>query len=109
MNKYYLSEEQFNSNKRIFEAYYTEAKTSVGAFQKALDFLRIFLSAVMAALTSARARVLVRVCGIALSLIGLIGVVGAIEAGSISIGFGLLLGLLMIGVEFFCLKKVSKN
>jgi hypothetical protein len=76
---------------------------------KTVRIICFILAAVMVALTSARARVLVRVCGIALSLIGLTGVVGAIEAGSISIGFGLLLGLLMIGVEFFCLKKASKN
>ena len=101
MNKYYVSNEQFNSNKRIFEAYYTETEVKPGFGKKAFEFFLTMFSI----LTCERARTLVHAIVISLSLIGLIGIVGAMENGTISMGAGILAALVLIGIEILSLKK----
>ena len=103
MNTYFENNRDFNSNSRIFEAYFTEAVKPAGAFQKSLDSLLCFLSALLRILTGATVRRIAKVSVVALSLVGFIGVIGAIERGSLGIGIGLLLGAMLLGIEYLCL------
>lgn len=104
MNTYFEKNENFSSNSRIFEAYFTEAVKPAGTFQKCLDSMLYLLSALLRILTGATVRRIAKVSAVALSLVGFIGVIGAIERGSLGIGMGLLLGAILLGIEYLCLR-----
>ena len=63
----------------------------------------------MQILSGATARRLARVSGVVLSLIGILGIAGAMEAGRLSLWVGLLLSALLIGVECLCLRPARKK
>lgn len=109
MNKYYSNQDQINSNKRIFEAYFTEIDTRPNKLEKMLDRILSFLAILVSAITSTRARSIAKVAIVVACLIGFVGVIGAMEHGSISVGVGLLLSATLLLVEFFCLKKAFKG
>ena len=112
MNTYFNNDRDFNSNKRIFEAYFTETVKPAGALEKGLDSLLCLLSALLRILTSATVRRIARVSAVALSLVGFIGVIGAIEHGTLGIGVGLLLSAILLGIEYLCLRgrqNVKRN
>ena len=104
MNTYFEKNGNFNSNSRIFEAYFTETVKTAGTLEKSLDSLLCFLSVLLRILTGATVRRIAKVSAVALSLVGFIGVIGAIEHGSLSIGMGLLLGAVLLGIEYLCLR-----
>ncbi len=101
MNKYYDNNEQFNSNKRIFEVYFTEIKKE----PTLLERMGNILSWLFAALTSARARGIAKAMIVIACLIGFVGLIGAIEQGFLSIGTGLLLSVPLLIIEVLCFKK----
>ena len=105
MNRYYDQNEQFRSNNRIFEGYFTESRKSVGGVQRRLDALLSILYAILVMLTSERAIRLGRVLGVVGSLVGMGVLFAAIEAGSVGLGVGLLLGSLLVGIEYLCLRR----
>lgn len=107
MNKYFETADNFISNKRIIDAYFTEAETSVNPIKKAYDFLISLLFSILTAITSAKAKKVVRLLSFAGCVIGFFGIVGAVEHGTLSMGFGLLIGLAFLGLEIVCLKKHS--
>lgn len=100
MNKYFENNGSFNSNKRIYEGYFTEVKTGNGFGKRVVDLLLFIVNLLLSESFLHRARL----AAVAASLIGLIGVVGAMEAGSLGMGSGLLIGLVLILVEYLCLK-----
>ncbi|MBR3893631.1 MAG: hypothetical protein IKJ35_00635 [Clostridia bacterium] len=104
MNTYFDQNEGFNSNKRIFEAYYQEARKPAGKLQRALDALLSSLSSLAKTETRAKVIRLAKACGVAVSLIGFVGVIGAMERGTLGLGSGLLIGALLIGAEYLCLR-----
>ena len=105
MNKDYSANRSIISNNGIMTAFYEEivgaAETRRGGFEKLLSAARNAWKI----LTGARARVLARVLAAVMSLIGLVGVVGAMELGNISLTAGTLLGLLLILAEYFCIRS----
>ena len=105
MNKYFDNGDEYISNKRIFEAYFTEAERVEGPLKKWVDSFLFILSCVITALTSARAKAIYRVLTVALCLVGFIGTIGAVERGTLSMGAALLIGLALVGIEILCLKK----
>ena len=109
MNKYYSNQEHFNSNKRIFEAYFTEIESRPSKLEKALERFLSFLALLVSALICARARSIAKAAVVAACLIGFVGVIGAMEHGSISIGFGLFLSVILLSIEFLFLKKAFKG
>lgn len=101
MNTYYERNSQVASNNDIFEAYFnTETKT-----RKALDNLLCMLAALLAALSGARVRTIVRAASLGLCLVAFIGIIGAMESGALGLGMGVLIGSLILGVEFLCLRR----
>lgn len=98
MNASYEKNGRFDSNSRIFEGYYTESAPRTDGLRKALEALR----------SSEKARTVsttLRVLGTALSLVGFVGVIGAMESGSLSLLKGLAIGAILIGVEYLCLRR----
>lgn len=105
MNKYYDKNDRFNSNSRIFEAYFTEVKSKPSILEKISEFL----VAIFLALTSARAHRIMKAVVTVACFIGVVGVIGAIERGSLSFGLGLMISFALIAIEFLTFKKRSKH
>ncbi len=109
MNTYYQQNRRISSNNDIFEVYFYGKAKPMPKWKKQLDSILSMLAAMVAFLTSARVRTALRVFGVGVSLVGFVGIIGAMEAGSLAILPGILLGLLLIGVEFLCLRRVGKH
>ena len=103
MNISYQNNGRIYSNNDIFADYF-----NVGArpskMRKAADAMLAALSLILTFLTTARARVIARALGFGICLVGFVGVIGAMETGAISLGFGLLLGGAILGIELLCLR-----
>ncbi len=104
MNTYFENRSSITSNKRIIEAYFEESVKPAGALSKKLDALLSLLAALLQVLTSTTACRLLKTIGVALSLVGFIGVIGAMECGKLGLGAGFLIGALLLGVEYLCLR-----
>ena len=104
MNAYYQQNARVNSNNDIFEAYFTEGTVRVSVWKRIADQLLAMLAALLTFAVSAPIRRFLRVGGTAISLVGIIGVIGAIECGTLGIGLGFLIGLGLVGFELFCLR-----
>ena len=104
MNISYQNNGRIYSNNDIFADYF-----NVGArpskMRKAADALLAALSLIFTFLTAARTRVIARAIGFSLCLVGFVGIIGAMEAGAISLGFGLVLGAALLGIEILCLRR----
>ena len=104
MNISYQNNGRIYSNNDIFADYF-----NVGArpskMKKAADAMLAALSLILAFLTSAHTRVVARALGFGLCLVGFVGIIGAMESGAISLGFGLLLGGAILGIELLCLRR----
>ncbi len=105
MNAYYQQNRSSNSNNDIFEAYFFEGTVRVSAWRKAADQVLAFLAAILNFLVSVPVRRFLRVGGTALALVGMIGVIGAMESGALSLFAGLLIALALIGLEVLCLRR----
>ena len=105
MNAYYNNNRCYNSNSDVFEAYfYGQAKTAP-AWKKQLELLLSYLCAIITALCSTTAKRLYRVSGVALSLVGIIGIIGAMESNALPLWAGILTALPLLFVEFLCLRR----
>lgn len=104
MNISYQNNGRIYSNNDIFADYF-----NVGArpskMRKAADAMLAALSMILTFLTAARTRVIARAIGFSLCLVGFVGIIGAMEAGAISLGFGLVLGAALLGIEILCLRR----
>ena len=109
MNRYYITDEQYNSNKRIFEAYFTEIKQEPSRTQKAANSILCLLAGILSLLTSASAMRILKVSATVASLLGFLGIIGAMERGSLSMLGGLAIAALLLGVEYLSLKSLSKK
>jgi hypothetical protein len=104
MNISYQNNGRIYSNNDIFRDYFNEG-VRPSKMRKAADAMLAALSLILAFLSAARTRVVARTIGFGLCLIGFIGVIGAMEAGTISLGFGLILGGAILGIELLCLRR----
>ncbi len=109
MNTYYQQNGRIGSNNDIFETYFYGETKALPSWKKRLDTILAILAAMVASLTSARARTALRVFGVGASLVGFVGIIGAMEAGSLAILPGILIGILLIGVEVLCLRRATKH
>lgn len=109
MNKSFANDQHFISNKRIIEAYFTEVEIPESKLQKLLDRVVSILFAIVSALTSARAIAIAKTFVVVGCLLGFVGLIGAMERGSISLLAGLLLSAPILGIEYFTLKSYCKK
>ena len=104
MNISYQDNGQIYSNNDIFAEYFN-AGARPSKMRKAVDAWLAALSQILAFLTAARTRAVARALGFGLCLVGFVGVIGAMETGAISLGFGLVLGAALLGIEALCLRR----
>ena len=109
MNTTFEKNSSFNSNNRIFEGYFEESAKSVGRLHRGLDSFLYIIASILTTLTSAKAIALFKVIGVACSLVGFVGIIGAVERGTLGMGAGFLLGALLIGVEYLCLRPKRRR
>lgn len=105
MNTYYQNHSQISSNNDIFEEYFFGGARPVSARKRAADRVLAILSAIILFFCSARVRTVARISVVALSLVVLVGIIGAVEHGTLSLGLGLLFGLGMVALEVSCLRR----
>ena len=104
MNAYFEKNQDFNSNNRIIEAYFTESISRTRSARRVCDLLVSMLTAILSALTSTKARCIFKALSVSVCLIGFVGIIGAMEQGTIGLGAGFLIGMLLVGFEFLCLR-----
>ncbi len=109
MNKTFANEQHIISNKRIIEAYFTEAEITPSNLKKLLERACAILATILSVLTSARAIALLKTFVVVGCFIGFIGLIGAMERGSVSLLGGLLLSLPILGLEYLTLKSYCKR
>lgn len=105
MNAYYNNNRTNNSNNEIFLDLLIGGKRTVPAWKRNADKLLALLAAMVAVLTGSVARRILRVVTFTAILLGLIAVVGAVEAGTLGIGTALLISLPLLALEYLCLRK----
>lgn len=104
MNAYYENKGRFNSNSRTFEGYFTETKQSANLLRDAAKKLLAYLTLLLRVLTDSRVCRIAKAVSVAVSLVGFVGVIGAIEHGNLGMGTGLLIGASLLGLEYLCLR-----
>ena len=104
MNSCFEKNPRFNSNKRIIEAYLYQTEQVATGVQKRRENLLAILSAILSVLSCRAAVRVYRVLGMTLSLVFMVGIIGAMESGNLGLFAGLLLGALAVGVEYLCLR-----
>ncbi len=108
MNRSFTEDQSFDSVFGIYEKFYGESVPAKRSGKELSAVLLARLSVLWAFLCSAAAIRLARVVGFTLSLIGTVGIVGAMERGRLSLGLGLLLAGLLFGIEYLCLRTRKK-
>lgn len=104
MNKTIENNRDFNSNNRIFEGYSPKKGSAAEPLRRSADFFLYIISLLIGAISAERSIALFKVFGVALSFVGFIGIIGAVERGAMRMGPALLLGLVLIAVEYLCLR-----
>ncbi len=104
MNRYMDNSSRIDSDSGIFETFFTDARSYRTSAQKVLDSILSFLFIMRRCLCSQETRRWVRVVSVALCLVGFVGVIGAMERGTLGLGMGLLIGAGLLLVEYLCLK-----
>lgn len=102
MNRFCEKEQVFHSNSRIFEGCFAEVakeRSTVGTM------LRTARRTFKKALASARVQRIAKVAAFTGCLVGMLGIIGAMEAGSLALGTGLILGIALLGLEYLCLRN----
>ena len=105
MNASFEKNRNFNSNNRIFEAYFVETAQPAGAWNRMADALSACVASARSFWKYSAVSRILRAVGVSASLVGFVGIIGAMERGSIGLGAGFLMGLLLVGVEYLCLRK----
>ncbi len=104
MNAYFENNDNFNSNNRIMEAYFRETAIKPRATCKIGKLLFYDLAELLMILTCDKAKSIAKALSVAVCLIGFVGIIGAMEQGTLGLGAGFLIGMLLVGVEFLCLR-----
>ncbi len=105
MNISYQQNRENNSNNDIISVYFYSGVKRVPLWQKALDRALSYLAIMVSFLCGARVRTVARVTAVALSLVGLVGVIGAMEAGTLALPLGIVIGAALILIEYLCLRR----
>lgn len=109
MNAYYENFQNKISNSRIIEGTFEELIPERTIGQKLSDAAARVGAKTKAILSSAFVRRFAKPASLALSLVGVAGIIGAIERGRIGVFAGLLAGLLLIALEGLALRGVKKE
>jgi hypothetical protein len=109
MNTTFEQNSNFNSKSRIYEGYFEESASRAGNIRRGLESFLYIIASILTAMTSAKAIALFKVIGVAGALVGFVGIIGAVEQGTLGMGAGLLLGTLLVGIEYLCLRPKRRD
>ena len=99
MNAYFDKNQVANSNSRIFNAYYgTQAKSTSGLIDRARK-----LQKALRAMANSRTLRIAKAVTFSVVLVAFLGIVGAMDRGTLGMGAGLALCTFLLGVEALCL------
>ena len=99
MNAYFDKNQASNSNSRIFNAYYGSQSKRESRLGARVAKLR----AILGALVSARTLRVARAVTFSTVLVAFVGIVGAMEHGTLGLGAGLVISAFLLAVELLCL------
>ena len=105
MNAYFESNVDFNSNSRIIEAYFEESVRRQSSAKRVGDLLFGLLTAILSTLTCTKAKCIFKAVSVAVTLCGFVGIIGAMEHGSLGLGAGFLMGMGLVAIEYACLRR----
>ncbi len=100
MNRTYDETAHFFSDTGIYTG-----SASVGTQRKKRIQWTTLFASLLAFLSCAKVRTARKIGTVVFCLIGLVGIVGGIEAGRLSLPVGLLLGSALVGIEFLSLRR----
>ena len=104
MNTTFDKNINFDSKSRIFETCFEEAKKLAKQIFRGVDSFLCIIIALLNALTSAKTVAIFKLLGVAGALIGFVGIIGAVEQGTLTLGTAFLIGAILIGIEYLCLR-----
>ena len=105
MNRYFDKKQNFNSNSRIYQAFYADTERVTRRAPKWLEALTARLEKAAADGTLTRALRIAKAVTFSLVLVAFLGVVGAIEYGKLGLGAGLMISSILLGIEYLCLRR----
>ena len=94
-----MNEGQYNRQREL-----RALNRAVAGADRAADALVRVLVALVSALRDRNVRAIVRYALVAVCFFCFIGLIGGVERGTVSVGGGIVLGLLLIFIEIYCLK-----
>ena len=109
MNNCMNHSNDFYSNKRIIEAYYGESVKVESVTQKIVDAILFLFSFLWKILSSATVRYIAKLVTMAGCLVGFVGIIGAMERGTLGLLAGILIALPLLVVEYFCLSPRNQR
>ena len=106
MNNCYMGNNEYRRTYLYdVEEEFTQEVDRAGAFvDKIFSMLAVILTTLMRLCAKPAMRRMVRYAGVAICFVCFLGLVGGIEQGLITVGLGVVAGLLLIFVEIFCLR-----
>ncbi|MBQ9806554.1 MAG: hypothetical protein IJW49_08635 [Clostridia bacterium] len=104
MNRYFDNNRDFDSNSRIFNAYYNAVPQTEQQRTPLLTSLRAKLSAALRSNAARRVLRVVKPIVFSAALLGILGIAAAIEAGSLGLGSGIAVSAILLGIEYLCLR-----
>jgi len=105
MNRYFDKNDNFNSNSRIFNAYYNAEGTQIESPSVAFKNAKTKLAGARRSALIGRILRVAKPIIFSVSLLGILGVASAIEAGTLGLGSGLAIAVALLGVEYLCLRR----
>lgn len=109
MNAYYDNFQNKISNSRIIEGYFEELAPKRALRKRLSDAAVAANTKAKAILSSAVVRRFAKPISLALSLVGVAGIIGAIERDRMGLFAGLFLGSLLIALEGLALRGLKKE
>ena len=109
MNTTFEQNSNFNSKSRTYEGYFEESASRAGNIRSGLESFLYIIASILTAMTSAKAIALFKVIGMAGALVGFVGIIGAVEQGTLGMGAGFGLGTLLVGIEYLCLRSKRRK
>lgn len=109
MNRYFEKNDIFSSNSRIFEGYFDDVTAQKSGLEKWLEKLSCVLLSILVFLSSSTLVKTVKCLGVAGALVGFVGIIGAMEQGTLGLGTGLCIGGALLLVEYLCLRGSHRS
>ncbi len=103
MNKYYEMDNKRRGNCKYIGRVETENDNIADSFVE-------MLMALIAFLASDGFRTALRVVSTVVCFVGIVGIIGSVEAGILTVGYGVILSMLLVIIEIVCFipKKAEK-